>query len=84
MEQLQIWDSHRTLSGRFATDCARSCSFASTEGRLVLSSTDAEYSLKAAFKASVSCALTYRDRVVRNTNRRVLQNLYRKGAAFRL
>ena len=47
----------RTLSGRFATDCARSCSFASTEGRLALSSTDAEYSLKAAFKASVSCAL---------------------------
>ena len=47
----------RTLSGRFATDCARSCSFASTEGRLVLSSTDAEYSLKAAFNASVSCAL---------------------------
>ena len=47
----------RTLSGRFATDCARSCSFASTEGRLVLSSTDAEYSLNAALKASVSCAL---------------------------
>ena len=46
----------RTLSGRFATDCARSCSFASTEGRLVLSSTDAEYSLNA-LKASVSCAL---------------------------
>ena len=47
----------RTLSGRFATDCARSCSFARTEGRLLLSKTDAEYSLKAAFNASVSCAL---------------------------
>ena len=44
----------RTLSGRFATVCARSCSFASTEGRLVLSKTAAEYSLKAALNASVS------------------------------
>ena len=47
----------RTLSGRLATDCAKSCSFASTDGRLVLSSTDDEYSLNAALKASVSCAL---------------------------
>ena len=35
--------------------------------------------------AVIRCyGVPYRDRVVRNTNRRVLQNLYRKGAAFRL
>lgn len=37
--------------------CARLCSLASTEGRSVLLSTDAEYSLNAALSASVSCAL---------------------------
>ena len=39
--------------------CTSSCSFASTEGRLVLLSRDAEYSLKAALNASTSGAVSH-------------------------